>query len=443
MKLLKAILSAFFVTTMVGPMFAMDRSLEDLSRLSIPWMNSPEQISDGQRMALIKYVNTMTKENRPLSSELIEFIVRSFNPNDIRASRLDFLLPVGVLEHEQAGQVASGLIKRYKEFLESPIEFRNFKPHRFCIEPNKNIPVITHDLVSQTEKLAATLSHSKETIDIFSDQKKEDGSESYLHMLRCQLPGEFKGKVDKVVFSSDSKWLCVTNTEAKIVYFELPVKYLTFDLTLAQILFIYTLHDLTKDISQLFKTWNFSFSMHTLQNMYCTTFLSHHFGSEEFSIFTTMLEYMLNDERKKRTQMLSSEKTIASDDHIPGILWGYLSKTELCYLKTDLVLIPSVRIKKKICKGLIELLKIEWPEKDYSSYDCSVKKFRNAHPPQSVRFLKTAYIDKVNENIRALAQELESYLTLCEKGNMNHGNPIQRRFVTIISDAFEETRLCS
>ena len=428
MKRITLVLIGIISCFLYGISFGMSQSLQEAA-------TSPINQTPAITREFKEHVRALIKEKKPLSPPIVELIVHSFDPDRIRSTHFNRLVPEGLTEHPQAQQIAAGFIKRYITLLKSPIQ-------RLSIGESRKAPSISDELfVPCTERLQARYSRNKDIVDIFSHVKNEDGSSEDLHMLRCILPPRYHYTVEKFAFSPDNDWLLVTNTEGQKIYFELPVRYLSFDLSLDQIIFVRVLHVLSKDFDFLLQCHDFGASV--FQNLSIEELGLEKLGQKDADMFYHNFITMLDKIRTKRRHVLSSEKTISSDYHVPDILCGYLSKTELRYLETDLVLIPSVRIKKKICKGLIELLKIEWPEKDYSSYDCSLKKFRKAHPPQSVHFLKTAYIDKVNENIRALAQELESHPTLCQKGNMSYGNPLQEKFVTIISDAFEETRLYS
>lgn len=376
-----------------SPRFPLDRACD--LRLKYSRLESPE---------LTKRITDAVENNQTLSGSAIECIIKLLKPRAITSRTFAEMLPKGIEAHKQAQQIARALYaKHLKE-----IQFmrRNYwNCFRAPLDPFSEKPAndafISYPLQADFEKGLAREIATPEDAQVtyayrgctYADThsttepavRNADKTLIAVHvpdadiieihqttgtieqnnalctrkLLDCpcnKFDCDF-GKIADMAFSTDNRWLRLKDLNDQVVYFLLPIDYISGNLSIAQIVFIRVLQQLTLDLNyKKYMTIGIAYKLYESK-------LLDSFNASERSMFTGHLQEQLTALRDKRKAAL-----VHSSGTDNAALSDYFFSDELEHLLADMMAVDHSHLKKKMCRYMLESLQRLVPEKDFSPF---------------------------------------------------------------------------
>ncbi len=405
-------------------------------------------------------VHDLIKQNAPLSDPVMDFLVKNLHPSDLIKRPLDEMLPSGLMSHTQAQQIASKLMNIHLEevqphhawpqsfarsiYTTTPPQDATFNnapfkpsyhdyPRRLTFKPDDvkysiYLPAIG-DKRCEDGRCPAAINNNKTLLAIsgrkFSDRlievhrliPKSVKSWTSKNILLIATPADFLKENDiTFTFSSDDQWLMVENGTSRI-YYKLPKSYLSGELTLEQIAFIRILQQAFcarhYGASELFQTPLVPVDIamiHALLNCKVLDTLP----ESEKTMFTWYIKDKHASQQASRKRAMEHLHTNNNKEFLMKELSSYFCPGELEHLPKDLAEVPSGRFAKKICRSMLEVLKKEFSEIDFSAFDFGYKGDKEEFAlrmKKNIQDLCTMYVTlKEKKGAEAIKESLTEFI---------------------------------
>lgn len=374
----------------------------DVNRACALWLNRPSLSCE----KLTERVYALVRQNEHLSSAITAFLAHSFDPLLTIPCPFNDRVPKQLIQHKQAQEVAEHLIPLHDQELQPNLSrnskcfslqafegeipqglaFTKEKPYLVLKAYSRQAQLKNHEneilqniflpetyetrhsaffdaALSSDHKLLAVFHFSDgQSIEIFKLHHDTNGHSVAKSILSLKVPDKLLDVVSTISeldFSPDNQWLLAHNASGKSCTFQLPLRYLTGDLTLEQIAFIRIFHYsiiIDKPINRNIALIHTLFASNVLES----------FSQVERSLFTRHLQKKRSIEQGYRTNQIRYLEN-RSPDMIQEIVRSYFLPGELTHLANDLGNIKATVLAIRVYKGLLALLTTEPPREDFSA----------------------------------------------------------------------------